>query len=77
MMAEAIGVCGQIDILVNNAGITRDRMFARMEKDGWDAVISTNLTSLLNMSKQVSAKMAERGWGASLTSPRSMPSKVK
>ncbi len=63
MVAEAEAACGQVDILVNNAGITRDRMFAKMEKDGWDAVISTNLTSLFNMSKQVSAKMAERGWG--------------
>ncbi len=63
MVAEAEAACGQVDILINNAGITRDRMFAKMEKDGWDAVISTNLTSLFNMSKQVSAKMAERGWG--------------
>jgi acetoacetyl-CoA reductase len=53
----------QVDILINNAGITRDRMFAKMERDGWDAVIATNLTSLFNMTKQVSAKMAERGWG--------------
>jgi len=63
MVADAEAACGQVDILVNNAGITRDRMFAKMEKDGWDAVISTNLTSLFNMTKQVSAKMAERGWG--------------
>ena len=63
MVAEAEAACGQIDILINNAGITRDRMFAKMEKDGWDAVIATNLTSLFNMTKQVSAKMAERGWG--------------
>ena len=54
---------GPVDILVNNAGITRDRMFAKMEKDQWDAVIATNLSSLFNMTKQVSAKMAERGWG--------------
>ena len=63
MVAEAEAACGQVDILINNAGITRDRMFAKMEKDGWDAVIATNLTSLFNMTKQVSAKMAERGWG--------------
>ncbi len=63
MVADAEAACGQVDILVNNAGITRDRMFAKMEKDGWDAVIATNLTSLFNMTKQVSAKMAERGWG--------------
>jgi acetoacetyl-CoA reductase len=63
MVAEAEASAGPIDILVNNAGITRDRMFAKMERDGWDAVIGTNLTSLFNMTKQVSTKMAERGWG--------------
>ena len=63
MVADAEAKAGPIDILVNNAGITRDRMFAKMEKDQWDAVISTNLTSLFNMTKQVSAKMAERGFG--------------
>lgn len=63
MVADAEAAAGPVDILVNNAGITRDRMFAKMERDGWDAVISTNLTSLFNMTKQVSAKMAERGWG--------------
>jgi acetoacetyl-CoA reductase len=63
MVAEAEAKAGPIDILVNNAGITRDKMFAKMEKDQWDAVISTNLTSLFNMTKQVSAKMAERGFG--------------
>ncbi len=45
MVAEAEAACGQVDILINNAGITRDRMFAKMETDGWDAVIATNLTS--------------------------------
>ncbi|MDR2838978.1 MAG: SDR family NAD(P)-dependent oxidoreductase, partial [Azonexus sp.] len=51
MVAEAEAACGQVDILVNNAGITRDRMFAKMEKEGWDAVITTNLTSMFNMTK--------------------------
>ena len=63
MVAEAEAQAGPVDILVNNAGITRDKFFAKMEKDQWDAVINTNLTSLFNMSKQFSAKMAERGWG--------------
>ena len=63
MVAEAEAKAGPIDILVNNAGITRDKMFGKMEKDQWEAVISTNLSSLFNMTKQVSAKMAERGFG--------------
>jgi len=63
MVADAEAKVGQIDILVNNAGITRDKMFGKMEKDQWDAVIATNLTSLFNMTKQVSVKMAERGFG--------------
>ncbi|MGY0710098.1 acetoacetyl-CoA reductase [Azospirillum argentinense] len=54
---------GPVDILVNNAGITRDKFFAKMEKAQWDAVIATNLSSLFNVTQQVSAKMAERGWG--------------
>lgn len=63
MVAEAESKAGPIDILVNNAGITRDKMFGKMERDQWDAVINTNLSSLFNVTKQVSTKMADRGWG--------------
>lgn len=63
MVAEAEEKAGQIDILINAAGITRDKFFAKMESAQWDAVIQTNLTSMFNMTKQVSVKMAERGWG--------------
>jgi len=54
---------GPIDVLVNNAGITRDRMFLKMTREDWDAVIGTNLTSMFNVTKQVVADMVERGWG--------------
>ena len=54
---------GPVDVLVNNAGITRDRMFLKMTRDDWDAVIGTNLTSMFNVTKQVVADMVERGWG--------------
>jgi NAD(P)-dependent dehydrogenase (short-subunit alcohol dehydrogenase family) len=37
---EAFGGC---EIVVNNAGICRDRMFASMSPDDWDAVISVHL----------------------------------
>ena len=54
---------GVIDVLVNNAGITRDRMFLKMTRDDWDAVIDTNLNSMFNVTKQVVGDMVERGWG--------------
>jgi 3-oxoacyl-[acyl-carrier protein] reductase len=45
-----------VDILVNNAGITRDKSFAKMTGEEWDAVITTNLTGLFNVTKSLSEK---------------------
>ena len=54
---------GTIDVLVHNAGITRDRMFLKMTREDWDAVIDTNLNSMFNVTKQVVSGMVEKGWG--------------
>ena len=54
---------GPVDVLVNNAGITRDMTFKKMTKADWDAVMSTNLDSVFNMTKQVMDGMVERKWG--------------
>mgnify|MGYP003704337237 FL=1 len=54
---------GPIDVLVNNAGITRDKTFVKMGKTDWDAVLSTNLDSVFNMTKAVIDDMIGRGWG--------------
>ncbi|WP_342617754.1 acetoacetyl-CoA reductase [Rhodoferax sp. GW822-FHT02A01] len=54
---------GTIDVLVNNAGITRDRVFLKMTREDWDAVIDTNLNSMFNVTKQVVPGMVEKGWG--------------
>jgi 3-oxoacyl-[acyl-carrier protein] reductase len=44
---------GDVTILVNNAGITRDTLLMRMKDEDWDAVISTNLSSVFRMSQAV------------------------
>ncbi|WP_157272394.1 acetoacetyl-CoA reductase [Azohydromonas aeria] len=54
---------GQVDVLVNNAGITRDGQFRKMSKADWQAVMSTNLDSMFNVTKQVIDGMLEKGWG--------------
>ncbi len=60
---KAVAEHGAVDVLVNNAGITRDRMFLKMTREDWQAVIDTNLTSMFNVTKQVVPGMIEKGWG--------------
>lgn len=54
---------GTVDVLVNNAGITRDGQFRKMSKADWQAVMSTNLDSMFNVTKQVIDGMLDKGWG--------------
>jgi len=54
---------GAIDILVNNAGITRDSFMHKMELAQWEAVITTNLNSQFNTTRQVINGMRDRKWG--------------
>lgn len=62
-IAKVEGDLGPIDVLVNNAGITRDTTLHRMKPEQWQAVISTNLDSLFNMTRNVIEGMRERGFG--------------
>ena len=41
----------KIDILVNNAGIKKDNLLMRMEKEDFDVVVNTNLSSVFNLTK--------------------------
>lgn len=54
---------GPVDVLVNNAGITRDGTLHRMTPEAWQAVISTNLDSLFNMTRNVIDGMRNRNYG--------------
>lgn len=54
---------GPVDILVNCAGITRDAKLTNMDPDMWKAVLTTNLDSVFNITRQVVNGMTQRGFG--------------
>ncbi len=62
-VAQVEADLGPIDVLVNNAGITRDSMLHKMAPEAWRAVITTNLDSLFNMTRNVIEGMRARGYG--------------
>lgn len=53
-----------IDIVVNNAGITRDNLLLRMTEQQWDDIMTTNLKSLFNISKNVIKPMMKQRSGS-------------
>ena len=59
-MAEQIGA---VDILVNNAGITKDGTFRKMSADQWNAVLTVNLDSVFNVTRQFVDGMMSKGFG--------------
>lgn len=63
MIQEIKAKVGVVDILVNNAGITRDQPFHKMTKEDWDSVISTNLSSVFNRTRNVIDDMREQEFG--------------
>jgi NAD(P)-dependent dehydrogenase (short-subunit alcohol dehydrogenase family) len=62
----ALDAFGQIDVLVNNAGILRDKTFANMEEDLWDAVVAVHLKGTYCVTRPVFLHMKERGQGGSI-----------
>lgn len=52
-----------VGILVNNAGITRDGLLLRLSDDDWNAVIDTNLSSVLRTVRACARGMMKARWG--------------
>ena len=52
---------GKIDILVNNAGITRDKTLKNMTADEWNSVVSLNLGSLFNVTRNCIGLVPDHG----------------
>jgi 3-oxoacyl-[acyl-carrier protein] reductase len=55
---------GAVDICVNNAGISKDNLLLRMTPEQWDEVMTINLKSVFNMTKQVIRPMMKAKSGS-------------
>jgi 3-oxoacyl-[acyl-carrier protein] reductase len=64
LVADVVKEFGSVDICVNNAGISKDNLLLRMTPEQWDEVMSTNLKSVFNMTKQVIRTMIKSKKGS-------------
>ena len=63
MVKQAMDTWGRVDILVNNAGILRDKSFAKMPLEDFQAVINVHLNGTFNCTKAVWDIMREQNYG--------------
>lgn len=64
MVNDVVKEFGTVDICVNNAGISKDNLLLRMTPEQWDEVMTTNLKSVFNMTKQVIRPMMKSKKGS-------------
>ncbi|MCX4387849.1 3-oxoacyl-ACP reductase FabG [Micromonospora peucetia] len=63
MTDQVVQAYGGLHVLVNNAGITRDNLLFRMPLPEWEAVLTTNLTSMFLCCQAVQEHMVEARYG--------------
>lgn len=64
LVNDVVKEFGSVDICVNNAGISKDNLLLRMTQEQWDEVITTNLKSVFNVTKQVIRPMMKAKSGS-------------
>ena len=64
LAADVIKDFGTIDICVNNAGISKDNLLLRLTPEQWDDVMTANLKSVYNLTKQVIKPMMKSRSGS-------------
>ena len=55
---------GKIDVCVNNAGISKDNLLLRLTQEQWDDVMTVNLKSIYNLTRQVIRPMMKAKSGS-------------
>ncbi|MEI4507424.1 SDR family oxidoreductase [Sphingopyxis sp. CCNWLW253] len=64
LVGEAVSRFGKVDILVNNVGISTPASLETISLELWNNILSTNLTSVMLMSKFAVREMARGGGGS-------------
>lgn len=64
LVNEVVKTFGRVDVCVNNAGISKDNLLLRLTPESWDEVMTVNLKSVFNMTKQVIRPMMKQRSGS-------------
>ena len=59
----ALEQMGRVDILINNAGMNKPEAIDQVTDEAWDAVLETNLTSVMALTRALVPQMRQRKWG--------------
>jgi NAD(P)-dependent dehydrogenase (short-subunit alcohol dehydrogenase family) len=65
-VATTVERFGGIDVLVNNVGGTFRAPFLETRERGWDALVRTNLTTVLHGTRAVASRLIAQGRGGSI-----------
>ena len=66
LIASTLEVLGRVDILINHAGVALDNFVTRISDESWEAVLGTNLSGPLYLTREVVPVMKEQGGGVIL-----------
>jgi 3-oxoacyl-[acyl-carrier protein] reductase len=64
LVEEVVKEFGTVDVCVNNAGISKDNLLLRITPEQWDEVMTTNLKSVYNMTRNVIRPMMKAKKGS-------------
>ena len=63
IVEAALAAFGTVDIVINNAGILRDKSFAKMTPEHWQAVVDVHLSGAFHVTRPAFAVMKAKGYG--------------